>query len=495
MTSAKKHFIRLSGSTLGVLFVGALFAGCSLSPDYKRPEVSKDQPLPATFSNGTVTNAGEWKVAEPSAHLPRGAWWEGYGDAELNRLQAQATQNNQQLAAAVANFAQARAAVKTVRADLFPQVNAGTSFSRERTSANASPTSAASGSSKTFNMFSMTGDVSWELDLWGRVKLASQGAKATLQASVDDMEAVRLAIQAEVTINYFQLQTYDAQYALLKQTTDAYQKALDLTRNRRKAGIASELDVAQAETQLKSAQTQIPAVELQRAQTRNALAVLCGVPATTFTTTPNLLNTTNTPAIPMIVPSEWLESRPDIAGAERRMALANATVGIAKTAFYPRLILNGDGGFQSVRATDWFAWPSHLWALGPSVQLPIFTGGKNRAQLEAAKASFDKSVADYRQTVLVAFQEVEDQLAAQRYLARQLEDARATLASAKRALEISNRRYQAGIEQYLDVITAQTAVLTHEQTVIQLNGQRLASSASLIKALGAGGRPPEAKLD
>jgi NodT family efflux transporter outer membrane factor (OMF) lipoprotein len=277
---------------------------------------------------------------------------------------------------------------------------------------------------------------------------------------------------------------------LLSQTAVAYQHALELTQNRHKAGIASELDVAQAETQLNSAKGQIPAVDLQRAQLRHALAALCGQPATTFTLTQNTMASRNLPVIPLSVPSEWLESRPDISAAERTVAAANTDIGVAKAAFYPRVLLNGSGGFQSISASDLFTWPSHLWAIGPTLQLPIFTSGRNRAQLASARAAYDGAVATYRQTVLAAFQDVEDQLAAQSLLAQQLNAENAALASAQRTLDISNNRYKAGVEQYLDVITAQTTTLAHEQSVIQLNGQRLAASVSLIKSLGAGWRQP-----
>jgi NodT family efflux transporter outer membrane factor (OMF) lipoprotein len=296
-------------------------------------------------------------------------------------------------------------------------------------------------------------------------------------------------VQAEVAGDYFTLRALGAQSDLLLQSSVAYKRALEMTQNRHKAGIASDLDVAQAETQLKSAQAQIPAVDLQRAQLRHALAVLCGQVATTFALAPNTAASTNLPTTPVAVPSEWLESRPDIAAAERRMAAANANIGVAKAAFYPRVLLNGSGGFESVNAGDLFAWPSHVWAIGPTLQLPIFTGGRNRAQLASARAAYDGTVAAYRQTVLTAFQDVEDQLAAQRLLALELNEETAALASAQRTLDISNNRYKAGVEQYLDVIVAQSVQLAHKQNVVQLNGQKLAASVSLIKALGAGWEP------
>jgi outer membrane protein, multidrug efflux system len=472
-----------------LLILTASVAGCAVGPNYRRPTALPASRMPAAFGDPAITNAGDWKAAEPAAPLPRDAWWDIYADEELNRLESLAAENNQQVAAAIANYEQARAAVGVARADFFPQVASSASTTRQRTSANASPTSATAGKSTTFAMFGVSGDASWELDLWGRIRREVESAHAQLNASADDLDAVKLSIQAEVAIEYFALLSLDAQDALLQETSVAYAKALELTQNRHKSGVASDLDVSQAETQFKSAQAQIPAVDLQRAQTRHALAVLCGQPATTFALKPNPNMTTNAPAIPLSVPSEWLERRPDIAAAERRMAAANAEVGVAKTAFYPRVLLNGSGGFQSISASTLFDWPSRLWAVGPTLELPLFTGGRNRAQLASARAAYDGAVASYRQTVLAAFQDVEDQLAAQGLLARQLSEENAALASAKRTLEISNNRYKAGVEQYLDVIIAQAVELNHQQNVVQLTGQQLAASVSLIKSLGAGWQP------
>ncbi len=465
----------------------AFAAGCAVGPDYQRPSALGTNALPAQFGDLAITNLGEWKTAEPAAHLPRGAWWDIYEDAELNHLETLAATNNQQITLALANFDQARAAVKVAQANFFPQISADPSLTRQRTSANVSSGTSALGS-RTYNTFSVPADASWELDFFGRIRRLTESSRAQFAASADDLESLKLTVQAEVAMDYFTLRSLDAQSAFLSDTAVAYQRALDLTQNRRKSGIADEQDVAQAETQLRSAQAQIPAVDLQRAQTRHALAVLCGQAATTFALTPGTLGSTNLAAIPVSAPSEWLEHRPDIAAAERRMAAANASVGVAKAAFYPRVMLNGDAGFQSISASDLFAWPSHVWALGPTLTLPLFTGGANRAQLASAQAAYNGAVATYRQTVLTAFQDVEDQLAAQILLARQLDGETLALAAARRALDIANSRYKSGVEQYLDVLTAQTTELTHEQTVIQLRGQRLAASVSLIKSLGAGWR-------
>ena len=469
---------------LAALTGAVCLAGCAVGPDYHRPAaLPGTNTVPAKFGDSSITN--EWKTAEPSAQLPRGDWWKIYTDAELDRLETLAASNNQQIALAIANFDQARAAVKVAQANFFPQISANPSATRQRTSANASSGGNNNGS-RTFNTFNVSADASWELDFFGRIRRQTESARAQFGASADDLESLKLSIQAEVAMDYFTLRALDAQSDFLSQTVVAYERALELTKNRRKSGIADGLDVAQAETLLKSTQAQIPAVDLQRAQTRHALAVLCGQAATTFALTPATVGSTNLPAIPISVPSEWLESRPDISAAERRMAAANANVGVAKAAFYPRILLNGSGGFLSISASTLFNSPSQLWAVGPTLQLPLFTGGANRAQLTSAKAAYNGSVATYRQTVLTAFQDVEDQLAAQCLLANQLDEEISALASARHALDIANSRYKAGVEQYLDVIVAQASELAHEQTVIQLRGQRLATSISLIKSLGAG---------
>ncbi|MGD0261236.1 MAG: efflux transporter outer membrane subunit [Verrucomicrobiota bacterium] len=484
-------FLRASGFGFRILPLAAwLLAGCAVGPNYQRPAALGANAMPAAFAGAIPTNAGIWKPAQPSAHLPRGSWWELFGDPELNGLEGLATTNNQQLAAAFANFQQARALVSVARADFFPQLSAAPSVTRQRTSANQFQSG---GNTYTYNAFSVPLDASWELDLWGRVRREVESARASLAASADDLESSKLAIQAEVAIDYFTLRSLDAQYRVLEDTAVAYRRSLELTQNRHKSGIATDLDVSQAETQLASAEAQIPAVQLQRATFLHALAVLCGQPAPTFEVSPTkgaLAAAKRAfdagPGIPVAVPSELLERRPDIAAAERLMAAANADVGLAHAAFYPRVMLNGLAGFQSIDASTLFNWQSRVWSVGPSLSLPLFTGGRNRAQLAAARAAYDAAVANYRQTVLSAFQDVEDQLAAQRLLAQQSEKESVALNSARRTLDISMTKYKGGVITYLDVVIAQSAALALEQTVVQLAEQRLAASVSLIKALGAG---------
>jgi multidrug efflux system outer membrane protein len=483
-------FLRPSGFGLRVLPLSALLlAGCAVGPNYERPGALGTNAMPASFAGATATNAGAWKPAQPSAHLPRGSWWEMFDDPELNRLEGLATTNNQQLAAAFANFQQARALVSVARADFFPQISATPSVTRQRTSANQLQ----GGGSSTYNLFSVPLDASWELDVWGRVRREVEGARARLAASADDIESAKLTIQAEVASDYFTLRSLDAQYQLLEETAVAYRRSLELTQNRRKGGIATDLDVSLAETQLATTEAQVPAVQLQRANFLHALAVLCGQPAPSFelSATRGALGADQKafdagPGIPVAVPSELLERRPDIAAVERLMAAANADVGLAHAAFYPRVMLNGLAGFQSIDASTLFNWESRVWSVGPSLSLPIFTGGRNRAQLAASRAAYDAAVANYRQTVLSAFQDVEDQLAAQRLLAQQSEKENVALHSARRTVDISMTKYKGGVITYLDVVVAQSAALALEQTVVQLSSSRLAASVSLIKALGAG---------
>jgi multidrug efflux system outer membrane protein len=489
-------FFRPSGFGLRILpFTALLLAGCAVGPNYERPAALGTNAMPASFAGATATNAAAWKPAQPSAHLPRGSWWEMFGDPELNRLEGLATTNNQQLAVAFANLQQARALVGVARADFFPQISADPSFTRQRTSANQFQRSggSSSGGSSTFNTFSVPLDASWELDVWGRVRRAVEGARARLTASADDIESTKLTIQAEVASDYFTLRSLDAQYQVLDETAVAYRRSLELTQNRRKGGIATDLDVSLAETQLATTEAQVPAVQLQRANFLHALAVLCGQPAPAFelSATRGALGAAQKafdagPGIPVAVPSELLERRPDIAAAERLMAAANADVGLAHAAFYPRLMLNGLAGFQSIDASTLFNWESRVWSVGPSLSLPIFVGGRNRAQLAASRAAYDAAVASYRQTVLSAFQDVEDQLAAQRLLAQQSEKENLALHSARRTVDISMTKYKGGVITYLEVVVAQSAALNIEQTVVQLSAQRLAASVSLIKALGAG---------
>jgi NodT family efflux transporter outer membrane factor (OMF) lipoprotein len=421
-----------------------------------------------------------------------------FGDTELNELEQQASAANQQLKVAAARLAEARAQMGITRAGLFPNISAGGSYVRQRTSANAPSTITGQpqGGSATFNDFLVPLTVGYEVDLWGRVRRSVESARAEVQASADDLETVKLMIQSEVAVDYFSLRALDAQKAVLTSSVQVFTKSLQLTCNLRAGGAVSDLDVAQAQTVLKTTQAQLPAVVLQRTQFQNALASLVGEPASNFRVSEHPLST-SPPLIPSGVPSELLERRPDISAAERRMAAANASIGVAKAAFFPTVQLNGLAAFESVSAGTLFNWNSRLWALGPSVTFPIFEGGRLRAGLQLAHATYDEMVATYRQTVLTAFSEVESSLAAQTLLANQYAAQSDALIAARKQLEIVNNQYRDGLITYLEVATAESTELNVEFTATQLQGEQLVAAVTLVKALGGGwqSNPEQAKGD
>jgi multidrug efflux system outer membrane protein len=475
---------------LKIFWTAALLAlaGCAVGPNYKQPAALKSGPMPQSFAeNSATTNNVSWKPAQPAAQLPRGEWWKIFDDEQLNQLELEAASQNQNLAAAVARFDQARALVKVARADLFPQISATPGFSRQRTSVNAPVQGHPAGAAFTYNTFSVPLDAGWELDLFGRVRRQTEAARAQFAASADDLESLKLALQAEVAGDYFTLRALDAERGVVTNSIDTYRRSLELTQNRRKGGIVSDLDVSQAETQLRATEAQLPVIDLQRANVLHALATLAGKPASTFQIPNSEFRTPNSvPALPVGVPSELLQRRPDIASAERHVAAANAEIGVAVSAFYPSIQISGLAGFQTIDAGTLFDWPSRFWSIGPSLTLPLFTGGRNRAELARARAAYDETVANYRQTVLTAFQDVEDQLAAERLLGEQSDAQSAALRSARHTLDIANNRYKAGLVTYLEVATAQSAALQQERAMIQLQGQQLVAEVALIKALGGG---------
>jgi len=463
-------------------FLTLVVAGCSVGPDYHRPPALPSRPVPAAFTVDGVT----WKTAAPAAELPRGQWWTAFRDDELNTLEGMAATNNQTLAGSAATLTQARALVASARSQFYPQISANPSYTRQRTSLNAEANGVAVGTPFTYNLFTLPANLSWEIDLWGRVRRQTEGARARMSAAGEDLESLKLLVETEVAQDYFTLRAQDAEIQVLINTASAFQKSLDLTRNRRAGGVATDLDVSEAETQLRTTEAEIPALKLQRTQMLHAVATLCGQPAMTFTMAERPDRAFNDVHVPSILPSDLLQRRPDIAAAERRVAAANADIGVAQSAFYPSLTFNALAGFESVNAGTAVNWPSRIWALGPSVNMPIFTGGYNRAQLDAARAAYDAVTANYRQTALSAFQEVEDELASQELLASQLKGENAALASARQTLEIANNRYKAGLVTYLEVATSQTAELDLERTVVELEGQRRVAAVGLIKALGGG---------
>jgi len=474
-----------------------LLAGCAVGPDYHQPAALPHRRLPGAFSQPAPagTNQVVWKVAAPSAHIPRGDWWQMFGDSELGRLEMLALTNNQNLEAAAAQFEQARALAAAARSAFFPQVTAGGTpggdVTRTHTSVNAPQNGQAVGTAYNYDTLTAPIYLGWELDLWGRVRRLSQSAHARYIARADDWESAKLDVTAEVAGDYFTVRTLDDEYNLIADTIEAYRRSLELTQNRRRGGVVSDLDVAQAATQLHAAEAELPDIRLRRAQTLHALAILCGQSPMDFFVPTNLPERGAIPAIPPSLPSELLEHRPDVAAAERRMAAANADIGVAQAAFYPTIRLNGLAGFQSVDSRTWFDWSSRFWSVGPSVEIPLFTGGLIRANLAAARAAYHQTVADYRQTVLTAFGEVEDELAAQELLTDEWNAETEAVAAARHALEIADNRYRAGLVTYLDVATAQTEALDQERSAVQLQGARLVASVNLIKALGCSWRPVE----
>jgi multidrug efflux system outer membrane protein len=455
--------------------VTAMLAGCVVGPNYRRPEATT---IPAAYAGAS----GEWKLAAPSDHLPKGNWWEMFGDPELNRLEADVLSANQELRAAAFRFEQARAVVDVARSGLYLRLGISATATAQHDSANV-PVGGKPG--QTYANYRVPFDVGYELDLWGKVRRRVEAARAQAEAAAADVEFVKLALQAEVAADYFTLHALDAEVALLRSSVEVYRKSLELTRSRRAGGIVSDLDVAQAETVLSTAEAQLDDTVLQRARFEHALATLTGRPASSFTVTERPLEPEPV-VVPPGLPSELLERRPDIAAAERRMAAANAGIGVAKAAFFPTIRLGGAAGLQSGDLGTLFRIPSLLWAVGPSVTLPLFQGGELRASLRGATSSYEEAVARYRQAVLVAFQDVENNLSAQRLLALELEHATAALEAARKQLEIANNRYRAGLVIYLQVATAQNLALERERALVRLRGQRFVTAVALVKSLGGG---------
>ncbi len=448
----------------------ALLAGCAVGPNYNRPQATT---LPTAYTGATnvvatdSTATNGWKVAQPQAQLPKGDWWEIFGDSELSELERRASAANQQLKVAVARLAEARAQMDVTRAGLFPNISLSGSYIRQRTSANTpSATTGGAIGGATFNDFYVPLSLDYEVDLWGRVRRSVESSRAQAQASADDLETIKLMIQSEVAVDYFTLRALDTQRGVLNSSIQVFSKSLQLTRNLRAGGAVSDLDVAQAQTVLKTTQAQLPAVTLQRAQFEHALALLAGQPA--------LL----------------LERRPDISAAERRMASANASIGVAKAAFFPTVQLNGLAGLESLNAGTFFNASSRLWAVGPTITLPIFEGGRLQANLRLAKATYEEMVATYRQSVLTAFSEVEDNLAAQTLLANQYDAENDALVAARKQLEIVNNQYRDGLVTYLEVATAESTALNVEFAATALRGQQLVAAVTLVKALGGGWQSP-----
>jgi NodT family efflux transporter outer membrane factor (OMF) lipoprotein len=457
------------------VIVLALLCGCTVGPRYAKPTV----PAPPQYKE-TPPN---WKTAEPADQVAKGKWWEVFQDQQLNALEDQVNVSNQTLKAAQAQFEQARAVVRINRSNLYPTVNGGVSATRNHLSTNRFNGQLSPSSS--YTDLQLPVDASYEADVWGRVRRTVEAARANAQASAADLENVRLSLQAELASDYFQARALDAEEQLLVSTVDAYQKALELTQNRYKGGIVSQVDVAQAQTQLETTRAQLIDLGVQRAQFEHAIAVLTGQAPSTFSIAAAPLSNTP-PVVPTGLPSELLERRPDIASNERRMAAANAQIGVAKAAYYPTISLTAAGGFESNSITNWFNGPSGFIQVGASAIETIFDAGRRRAITDQARAAFDQSVANYHQTVLSAFQDVEDSLSALRLLEDEAKTQDVAVAAAQHSLELSNNRYKGGVATYLEVITAQSIALSDQRVAAQIAGRRMTASVSLIKALGGG---------
>ncbi|MFT0851721.1 efflux transporter outer membrane subunit [Achromobacter sp. F4_2707] len=456
-------------------------AGCAVGPDYQQPAVDvgasygqANQPLDPAANSG-------WVQVEPGADVLRPDWWVLYGDDALNSLMQSLQSQNLDIQLAEARYRQAQAALQSARSSFFPTV--GSNASAERTGSG----SAGNGVN---NNYALSGSVSWELDLWGRVRRSVESSQAGLDASVADIGDVRLSMQSTLAQTYFSIRVADAEIRLMEQTVQAYERSLQLTENRYNAGVATPVDVAAARTQLENARTQLLALQRQRAQLEHAVAVLLGQPPAAFELAaggdiPQL------PTIPVGIPAELLQRRPDVAAAERRMAEANAKIGVAQAAWFPALTLGAQGGFRSGQWAEWLTAPARYWALGPALALTLFDGGARSAAVEQARADFDIQALSWRQTVLAALQEVEDLLVQLRVMGMEQVTQGRALESARESLRLTQNQYEAGLIDYLSVVQTETTALSTERSALNLLQERLNASARLMAALG-GGWTPEA---
>lgn len=484
------RFLQLAATLLTALATAMLLAACSVGPNYVRPELRAGAKAPAAFKESApavvATGNADWQPARPRDGEPRGKWWEIYGDATLNALADEVIAANQTVALAEARYRQAVALAEGTRAGQFPTLTGNLSDTRSRASANTSTVTVARGVTTNH---SISAGASWEADLWGRVRRNVEASEASLQASAGDLEAARLIAHAQLAQNYFQLRVLDAQKKLLDDTVAAYERSLQLTQNQYAAGVVAKADTIQATTQLRSTQAQLLDIGVQRAQLEHAIAVLTGRMPAEFSLAPDAtvaISAMKPPVIAPGLPATLLERRPDIAAAERRVAAANAQVGVASAAFFPTLTINASTGFQASSMANWLAAPSRFWSLGPALALTLFDGGQRRSQTAQAVAAYDASVATYRQTVLTALQEVEDNLATLRILEQEAAVQREALEAARLSLSLVTNQYKAGTVNYLNVITAQATALTAERSMLDILGRRMSASTVLIRALGGG---------
>jgi NodT family efflux transporter outer membrane factor (OMF) lipoprotein len=467
-----------------LLAVALLLTGCTVGPNYHRP----DAPTAPAFKESAVVPPpdlpqGGWKQVTPNDSALRANWWEIYQDPQLDKLEQQVGVSNQTLKASYEQYMQARAAIQFYRSQYYPTVAVGPSATRERQSANRPLY--VPGSKSTYNDLFLQGQVSWEPDLWGNIRRQVESQRATTQATAADLANVDLSLRSELALDYFELRGLDTQQRLLDNTVVQYEQFLGLTKARFAGGVATDSDVALAQTQLDQTRAQAIDIGVARAQFEHAIATLTGTPASSFSLAPSPLDLP-LPQVPVGVPSQLLERRPDVAAAERRANAANAQIGVAIAAYYPTINIAGTGGFESRNATTLIQGPSSLWSLGGSAVELLFDAGRRHAITEEARAGYEVNVANYRQTVLQAFQEVEDNLSGLRILnSEQVAQARA-VDSAVRSTNISTNRYKGGVTTYLEVITAQTTQLANERTAADITTREFAASVQLVKALGGG---------
>ncbi|MDP2245731.1 MAG: efflux transporter outer membrane subunit [Pseudomonas sp.] len=473
-----KPFAGMARSYIGLVTLSLLLGGCAIGPDYQRPQLQ----TPAQFKQ-----IEGWTQAKPGDVLERGSWWQLYGDSELNALVERLNVSNQNLAASEAQYRQARALVRGARAAFYPSVSssAGASRGGQGAGSQSASSSTNSNSSGVSSSYDLSLNAAWELDIWGKLRRSLESSRAGFEASAADLAALKLSLQAELVQTYLQLRVLDDQQRLLDATVAAYARSLRLTENQYNAGIVPKSDVSQALTQLRSTQAQAIDLKWQRAQLEHAIAVLIGVPPSELSLAvreqlPAL------PEIPVALPSQLLERRPDVAAAERRVIAANAEIGVAEAAWFPDLTLSATGGYRGSSFADWVSLPNRFWSLGPQLALSLFDGGARRAELERSEAAYDQTVAQYRQAVLDSFREVEDYLVQLRVLEQEVVFQEQALDAARESLRLIENQYRAGAVDFNSVVNVQATALSNERSNLALLGSRLTASVQLIAALGGG---------
>lgn len=453
-------------------FTLVALTGCSVGPNYKRPMVD------------TPTD-WRWKEAKPRDAEAKGPWWELFHDADLSRLETEALAQNQNLKAAFARLDQVRAKARLSQGDFFPTLTGAPAWNRYRTSPNTATGVPFPIPSITANDFKVPLDLSYEIDLWGKVRRGFESARYEALASASDYQNILFSVQADVATHYYQLRSIDHEVQILTETIKLREETARIFQERYKTGYSSELDAAQSQTELATAKAELADAKRRRAESQNSLAILCGKPSSSFEVAPQLVSM-SPPEVSPGIPSDLLERRPDVAEAERRLAARNADIGVAIAAFFPSVTLTASGGYESAQLKDLFDWESHVWSFGPSISIPIFSGGRNDANLQATRAAYEAAVADYRQQVLVAFQDVDNALAGLRFLNEQAQAQDEALQSARKSADLSIARYKNGVVDYLNVIDAERTRLANELSKVQIDTQRVITTIKLIKAIGGG---------